>query len=174
MENEITKEKNTFTSLGLSCLKTVIITAAVCTFLQMFIFRVVVVQGSSMYPTYKDGDIAISFVLGKDKIHRFDVVCADAAYSPEEKHYVIKRVIGLPGETVEYKDNRLYVNGEEISETLYIPEGVKTEDCKITAGEGELILLGDNREHSTDSRVHGPYKISDLLSKGVIRVINFH
>lgn len=85
----------------------------------------------------------------------------------------IKRVIGLPGEHIEIKDNKVYINGEELKED-YLAEGVTTTSVSgayidIIVPEGCIYVLGDNRENSTDSRRFGCIPIERVESKVLIR-----
>ena len=98
----------------------------------------------------------------------------------EKKEYLIKRVIGLPGETVEYRNNQLYINGEPVEEpfldasyTSTYP-GTFTSDFKTEKlGEDEYFCMGDNRPHSSDSRYYGAFHKSDIVSKGVFVIYPF-
>ena len=83
----------------------------------------------------------------------------------------IKRVIGLPGEHVQIKDGKVYINGEELEEP-YLREGIETESSlftDITVPEGCIFVMGDNRPHSTDSRSFGCVPIERVESKVWIR-----
>ena len=117
------------------------------------------VDGDSMDPTLKNGQILILNKMDQE-YERMDIVVFDY-----KKDRLIKRVIGLPGETVEIKDNNLYINGEEISD---YKEDVKTADYKlnVTIPEGYYFVLGDNRSVSADSRLIGLVSKEDL--KGTI------
>ena len=117
------------------------------------------VDGDSMDPTLKNGQILILNKMDQE-YERMDIVVFDY-----KKDRLIKRVIGLPGETVEIKDNTLYINGEEISD---YKEDVKTADYKlnVTIPEGYYFVLGDNRSVSADSRLIGLVSKEDL--KGTI------
>lgn len=139
-----------------------------------FIVRPVQVKGSSMYPTLKDGEYGITNILGTyiSGYSRFDVV---AIYIPEHDEYIVKRIIGLPGETISYHDDQLYINGEAIEEPFLNNdyeeeyEGKFTTDIEeITLGEDEYYCLGDNRPNSRDSRYYGAFKKDQLTSKGVL------
>ena len=78
---------------------------------------------------------------------------------------LIKRVIGLPGETVTVDDNRVHIDGTPIDEP-YLPEGVRMGDFgPVTLGPEEIFLMGDNREFSMDSRVFGPIPIDHVIGE---------
>lgn len=114
----------------------------------------ILISGNSMYPNLKDGEIVkISKVEEDTIINRFDIVIAEK----EEGYNIIKRVIGLPYETIEYKDNHLYINGQITTEDFIDTYLIKTEDFSITLKNDEYFLLGDNREYSTDSRILGAF-----------------
>jgi signal peptidase I len=82
----------------------------------------------------------------------------------------IKRVIALPGETVEGKSGRIYVNGRLLLEP-YLPEGTVTSDFPpVAVPEGSLWVMGDNRGNSSDSRVFGPIRRSTVIGRAVLRV----
>lgn len=127
-----------------------------------FIATPVKVDGTSMYPTLDGNEIMILNKLGK--IDRYDVVVID--YSPSD---IIKRVIGLPGETVEIKNNVIYINGKKIKDQY--GKGDTGEYDKIQLSDDEYFVLGDNREYSKDSRYIGPIKAKEI--KGTTNFIIF-
>lgn len=89
--------------------------------------------------------------------------------TPSTEEY-IKRVIGLPGERVEGRDGRVYVNGRELVEP-YLPQGPTTRDFDARIlGDDELFVMGDNRENSADSRIFGPIKASTVVGRAFVRV----
>jgi signal peptidase I len=108
-----------------------------------------------MYPTYENGD---RFFVIKDwlvsEYEYGDVVCADV-----DGMTIIKRVIGLPGDVIEIKDNAVYRNGEKVDESEYLSDDVKTTVKgimhKFVLGDDQYFLLGDNRPNSQDSRYYG-------------------
>lgn len=103
------------------------------------------VSGQSMESALSDGD---TISINKDyTLDRFDVV----VFKFNDTTYV-KRVIGLPNETVMYSDNKLYINNELIEDPY---NDGNTEDFSITLKDGEFYCLGDNRAVSTDSRKLG-------------------
>ena len=137
------------------------------------------VKGSSMYNTLEDGYFGFSDLLGYrlTGLKRFDIVIV---YLAEKKEYLIKRVIGLPGETVEYRNNQLYINGEPVEEPFLDESYTSTYPGSFTGdfkteklGEDEYFCMGDNRPHSSDSRYYGAFHKSDIVSKGVFVVYPF-
>lgn len=141
--------------------------------IRSFIATPVRVTGYSMYPTFDDGQILI---LNKTKkeYKRFDVVVVN--YNGEK---LIKRIIGLPGEHIQYKNNKLYVNGKYVVES-FLNNDVKTNDFDIIdlmitsfIPKDSYLVLGDNRENSTDSRVFGFVKKENILGTTVFSVFPF-
>lgn len=151
-----------------------IIIIAVVLFIKAFIVTPIKVNGESMYPTLEEGDIMIlnktAYYFNKPK--RFDIVVVDM---PDE--YLIKRVIGLPGEQIEYKDNILYVDGKKVKEDF---EHGKTDDFNIkelgsdTVPSGYYLVLGDNRGNSLDSRELGFMKEEQLLGRTSLIILPFN
>ena len=138
------------------------------------------VSGSSMESTLSDGDNLIV-----DKIsyrfrdpERFDIIVFPYRY--EEKTYYIKRIIGLPGETVRIDENgNIYINGEVLSES-YGREVIDADKLgraaqEITLGEDEYFVLGDNRNASSDSRVEdvGNIRREDIIGRAWLRLYPF-
>ena len=132
------------------------------------------VSGSSMYDTLENGDQLIvdklSYRLGNPE--RFDIVVF--LEDPTDKTYYIKRIIGLPGETVQIIGSGIYINGELLEEN-YGYEPIKKAGRaaqEITLGEDEYFVLGDNRNNSQDSRkeVVGNVKRSQFMGKAFIRI----
>ncbi|MBQ6324142.1 MAG: signal peptidase I [Bacilli bacterium] len=132
-----------------------------------FVFSPIKVNGDSMMNTLHDGDIMILNVIGYNtsSAKRFDIVVIK-----ENKEYIIKRVIGLPGETVEYKDNQLYINGKKMKDGYGIG---KTNDFTVKVPEGKFFVLGDNRENSMDSRFFGSFKKKEILGKTKLIIFPF-
>ncbi|MER1984739.1 MAG: signal peptidase I [Solibacillus sp.] len=144
--------------------KALLIAFAIAAFIRYFLFTPIVVDGESMMPTLEDGDRMvvnkIGYTIGSPD--RFDIV---VFHAPEQKDY-IKRIIGLPGDYVEYINDQLYINGEAIAEPYLdeyraeIVEGTLTGDFSLkdidpsldAIPKGYVLVLGDNRRFSKDSR----------------------
>jgi signal peptidase I len=118
----------------------------------------IMVSGNSMSPTLNDGSFH-TVIKHFYTIERNDVI---AVYSKEAHKNLIKRVIGLPNETVEYKDNQLYINNQLVEDKYAFG---KTSDFKVILKDDEYFCLGDNREHSRDSRSYGPFTMDSIFGK---------
>lgn len=125
-----------------------VIIIVVVVVIRSFLVTPVRVNGSSMYPTLKGGEIMLLNKLGK--IDRFDIVVLKLDNGEDN---LIKRVIGMPGESVEIKDNKIYVNDKVLEESFGV--GVTYNIDKVTLKDDEYFVLGDNRIISMDSRVFG-------------------
>ena len=147
-----------------------IIVAIILTLLiKTFLFDIIRVSGTSMVPTLHDKDIVgvEKLSLYKNKFDYKDIVIFD---SRNEKHNIyIKRVIGLPGDTVEIKDGGVYINGEHLNETYLDPNTTTTGNLSVTLDDSHIFVLGDNREVSEDSRQLGPIPIDSIKGHAVFR-----
>ena len=145
-----------------------------------FLGRPFTVSGASMYPTLHNADRMILSKVGD--IHRFDVVILKA---PDENVEYIKRVIGMPGDTVEMKSGVLYINGRKVDQPFINTEALAkqtvfiddftleslTGEAKVP--EGKYFVLGDNRGVSKDSRMIGFIDRSAIEGKAVFTIWPF-
>lgn len=138
-----------------------------------FIATPVRVDGSSMVPTLKNNDILILNKLSKD-YKRFDIVVVEVTVD-NHKTKLVKRVIGLPGENIEYINNTLYINGKKVEDVT--PERTDDFTLKSLYGkdkipEGYYFVMGDNRNNSADSRTStiGLIKKGNILGKTIFRI----
>lgn len=127
-----------------------------------FVIDKVVVNGVSMEETYSEGDVLWVRKYDLSDIERFDIVIA---YFENQK--VVKRVIGVPNDTIHIADGCVYVNGMRLEEDIdtYMEEGGIAEEEIVLSGD-EYFLLGDNRNNSYDSRLAGPVAQEDI--EGVV------
>lgn len=147
-----------------------VIVVLVVVLLRTFIITPAIVDGPSMEPTLQDNNIILLNKLNYklEKIKRFDVVVVD--WNGEK---IIKRVIGMPGEHVEYKDGTLFIDGMIVLESFKHKE---TDDFKLetigylTIPGDKYLVVGDNRPDSTDSRMIGLFDKEDILGKASFRI----
>ena len=137
------------------------------------------VSGSSMETTLHNGDNLIvdklSYRFRDPK--RYDIIVFPYKY--EENTYYIKRIIGMPGETLQIKDGYVYIDGEQLTSDIYgneLIEDPQTAEDPVTLGEDEYFVMGDNRNHSMDSRDPsvGVLKKSDLMGRAWVRIYPFN
>jgi len=128
----------------------------------------------SMKPTLLVGDhiLADKFPLNLDKIERGDIIVF--VYPPDPRKDFVKRVVGLPGETIEIRDRELYIDGNLLEENYVLhidnhifPADVNSRDNfgPIRVPENSLFVLGDNREASYDSRFWGFVELTKVKGK---------
>lgn len=147
--------------------------------LRHFMFTPVVVEGSSMMSTLQDGDRMVANKIGYklNGLERFDI----SVFKHKDGTNYIKRIIGLPGDYIEYKNDQLYINGKEYSEAYLESqkkdlerEELLTDDFNIKTlpstlspivPEGHYFVLGDNRRGSKDSRDIGFIPANNIIGK---------
>ena len=158
----------------------ILITVVAAMVILVFVARKEEVRGPSMYPTLVEGESVIINMAANyvGEIKRFDVVVAREYRSDD---LWVKRVIGLPGETISYREDVLYVDGKAMEEPFldkkYV-EQVKKSANKLyftqdyiskKLGKNEYLLVGDNRNESLDSRndAVGPFQREQIIARGV-------
>ncbi len=159
---------------------------------RVFLFQPFFVQGSSMEPNFEDGQYLVVSEFGYKQtdvslmnnfhfavdpfktIERQDVIVFRYPKNPEQ--FFIKRVIGLPGESVEIRQgkviiyNTVHPNGFVLDESAYIGLDILTKDMpKMDAGDDSYIAMGDNRMFSYDSRAFGPIKKDKIIGRVLLR-----
>ena len=134
--------------------------------IRTFLFTPIKVNGTSMNPTLEHKDTMILNKIGMkiNDVKRFQIVVIKTSDS-----YLIKRVIGLPGETIEYKDGKLYINDKKVKDPYYKNNTLDFDKVKI--GKNEYFVMGDNRANSIDSRIIGTIPESDIM--GTTKLIIF-
>lgn len=172
--------KKTWKKEGLEWIKIIFIGVVLAVFFRTFFFSTYVVEGKSMMPTLQDGNMLVvnkvSYQVGE--LNRFDII----VFRANEKDDYVKRIIGLPGDHVAYKNDQLYINGQPMEEE-YLDEYKKeaeghhiTGDFTLEEVTGEkvvpdgcIFVLGDNRLGSWDSRNFGFVKVEQVIGKVDLR-----
>jgi signal peptidase I len=165
---------------GMEWVKAFAIGIIIFAFIRTFFFSNYVVEGESMMPTLQDGNKLVVNKLGYQvgELNRFDVI----VFHANEKEDFVKRIIGLPGDKIEYRDDRLYINGQKYEEPFLNVYKQKSPGIRITGDfslkeitgentvpDGKLFVLGDNRLGSWDSRQFGFISASQVVGKVDLR-----
>lgn len=133
--------------------------------IRAFVICPVRVYGWSMEPTLYQNNILMmtpaSYHL--HAVSRYDIVIVKKPN--QESTLLVKRVIGLPGETVAIRDGKIFINGEELTDDIYGAEPPAYEMGETVIPEGFVFVLGDNRNQSTDSHILGPISIQEIEGK---------
>lgn len=174
----------------LDFVKVFVISAIVILLFVNFVAHPVRVDGKSMYPTLKDGEFGFTNVGGVllNGVERGDIVVVTMKEEGQKTHWV-KRVIGLPGDTVSCVNDVVYINGKVLDETKYIDpdyrqslvdkfgyfnkvpnaDNTNVEDFEeVKLKDDEYFVMGDNRPYSKDSRYVGPVKKSQIFAKKML------
>ena len=175
-EQEPSRKKSIMTFI-----RDIAIVIAVVYLIKTFLFTTILVDGRSMTPTFEHLDYLIAeqnFLVG-NKYRRGDVVYFHPPEGAmhEDRGYFIKRIIGVPGDTIEVKGGMVYVNDEPIDEPYKadVPTQEGTMTGKVTLGEDEYFVMGDNRNPggSYDSRFFGPLQSDHIRGVIVLRAFPF-
>ncbi len=175
-KKEVNKESYSVVRFILELVKITLISLAIVIPVRYFLVQPFYVRGASMEPNFYDRDYLIINEISYrfTEPNRGDVVVFKYPLNPRE--YFIKRVIGLPGETIEIKEgevkiyNKLYPQGIVLDESSYLFPGTKTGgNLKVSLGPDEYYLLGDNRNASLDSRSFGPVPRKNIIGKVLLR-----
>jgi len=142
----------------------VIIAFILSMLLRTFIIEGRIVPSESMVPTIKVGDrlLVNKFIFYFKEPTRGDIVVFRPPQVLNAKYDYVKRVIGLPGDKVEIKDSKLFLNDREVNEP-YLAEPMRTDFGPVTVPENSLLVMGDNRNSSFDSRYWPAWLTEDRL-----------
>ncbi len=152
----------------------ILVVLGITYFVVHYVTNRTLVHGSSMEATLSDGDSIMTDRISY-RFHepeRFDII--SFPYDDSEHPYLIKRIIGLPGETVQIKEGKIYINDQMLQESygLEIIQSGGIADQPITLGADEYFVMGDNRNDSTDSRFPevGNIKKEDIIGKAWLQI----
>ncbi len=132
-----------------------------------FLLQPVVVSGSSMDPTLKHGERLLVEKMSYyfDMPERGDIV---VCHYPGHDAYYVKRVIALPGESIAIDEGNVYIDGKLLVESFYWDDVIFSEMDPYTVPENSVFVMGDNRNHSEDSRVHGAIPMEEMMGRAMI------
>jgi signal peptidase I len=160
-------------------LQGIVVVLALLVMVYLFIMAPQEINGASMEPNFHNGE----YILTNKILYKFrDPIRGDVVIfkSPMNKEIdYIKRVIGLPGDTVALHDNSLWVNGQKVDEPYLSPdtkifgESYLSEGKTITVPPGTYFVCGDNRTRSSDSREFGPIAKEDFIGVAIFRYFPF-
>lgn len=169
-----------FDNLGahlIDFIQTLVVCGAIFTLIYLFVAQPHRVSGRSMVPNFQDGD----FILTDKITYRFDAPKRGDVivlkYPKAETQEFIKRIIGLPGDTLQIRDGSVLVNGEPLNE-IYLPSDTQTlgtqsgyirEGEIVKVEENQYFVFGDNRTNSSDSRTWGPITKGEIVGKTFFR-----
>lgn len=179
----------------LEMVKVFVLAAVVIIPVRVFLFQPFFVQGQSMQPNFEDGEYLVVNEFGYKRTevgfagHDLFTVSPFRSLSRQEPivfrspqhegQYLIKRVIGLPGESVRIENSKVMIanathpEGFVLDESAYLGKSVVTDrngmKSAVTLGPDEYFVLGDNRSHSHDSRMFGPIKEGAIMGRVLIR-----
>ena len=154
--------------------KIVLIALIIVVPIRFFVFQPFFVKGQSMEPNFYNSDYLIvdEFTYNFKAPERGDVIVFKYPRDPHQKY--IKRIIGLPEETIEIQDNQIiiskYFDTMILDESEYLPVSVSTSGTvRITLGEDEYFVMGDNRTASSDSRRWGALPEENIIGRAILR-----
>ncbi len=152
-----------------------VVSASVFVVIYLFLMQPHQIKGSSMFPTFKNGEYLLTdkVTFKRRRPMRGDVIVFK---SPMDENFdFIKRVIALPGETVSLHNGFVYLNGKQLDEP-YLTANCRTfaerflqEEMEYTVPEGAIVVMGDNRPHSSDSRDWGPVPYENIVGRAFFR-----
>lgn len=170
--------KSPFAKMGagiVDFIQTFVVFGAIFAIIYLFIAQPHKVSGSSMFPTFKDGDFIltdkVSYRIGEPK--NGDVIVLKDPM--DENKDFIKRIIATPSQALKVEGSNVYINGQLLDES-FLPSGTPTrngaylqEGKTVQVPEDEYFVFGDNRNHSSDSREWGPLKRNGIIGKVFFR-----
>lgn len=155
-------------------IKVVAISLAIIIPVRYLLLQPFYVKGASMEPNFEDHEYLL---IDELTYHFRNPVRGEVVvfkYPNDPSQYFIKRVIGLPGENISVSNDHVYVNGEQLVESVYLANSIITSgSTNITLGQDQYLLFGDNRPASLDSRIFGPVARKYIVGKTWVRAWPF-
>lgn len=155
--------------ISLDVLKIALVVVVIVLPIQTWLYKPYIVQQASMLPTVQPNQLLLinRWTYRHHAPQRGDIVVCTA---PDEPGVLIKRIIGLPGETVDIRDRQVWINGQQLNEHTYLAEGIETwGTSSVTLDADHYFILGDNRNHSRDSRLFGAISNSQIVGRAELR-----
>lgn len=156
-------------------IQTLVIAGAIFVVIYAFLFRPYQVSGHSMDPTFDNGEYVLTnlIALRIGELNRGDIIVFNAP--PDKEKDYIKRIIGLPGDRIKISNGDIYLNGERLDQSTFLPPGVRTnggaflgEGDEVIVPEDQYFTMGDNRDFSSDSREWGFVPKSAIIGKSFV------
>ncbi|HZJ58186.1 MAG TPA: signal peptidase I [Clostridia bacterium] len=147
----------------------ILIAVVVSAVVRLFFFETTLVYGNSMESTLKNKDRVI---INKIVYHLYTPSRGDIVVfkNPDNnKENYVKRIIGIAGDTIEIGDQEVYINDELLDEP-YLTEVTKSDFPKLLVPQDTIFVMGDNRNHSQDSRFIGPIPMENIIGKAQLRI----
>ncbi|NLZ70694.1 MAG: signal peptidase I [Clostridiaceae bacterium] len=170
----------------LDWLRYTLIAVVIALLVTVFVFQRNQVVGSSMLPTLMNNDqllvekvTAYFGIVRRGTIVTLDGSDLDGVDAHVKNSGLVKRIIALPGDELEFKDGVVYLNGERLKEP-YLPPGTKTfgrgakGQFKMTIPDNHCFVMGDNRQNSMDSRDFGPVEVKSIVGEVLFRIYPFN
>ncbi len=163
--------------------QTILFGASFLLVIYIFVLQPHQVSGSSMFPTFKDQELLFSYLLDVQfhNLRRGDVVVFHAPPASEADKLYIKRIIGIPGDSIRVEGGLVYLNNKRLDETTYLKPEVPTYGgSSLKDGETKIVpqnnyfVMGDNRPYSSDSRAWGFVTYSKLIGRSAARFWPFN
>ncbi|MFC4075557.1 signal peptidase I [Salinithrix halophila] len=148
-------------------LTAILVAASLIIIIRVFLFAPYEVHGESMYPTFKGEELLIvnKWIYDVEKPQYGEIVIFHTA----EQRDFIKRVIGKPGDRIAVKNGQVYRNGKKLNEP-YMNEKIRRSLPETVVPQGHLFVMGDNRNHSRDSRDIGPVAIAEIVGRADVQL----
>ena len=156
-------------------IKIVVISLIIIVPIRMYVIQPFIVEGESMMPNFHDGEYLIVDEISYrfNDPQRGEVI---VFHPPQDsKNYYIKRIIGLPGETVELREGKIFIYNDEFKDGNRLNESnYLTQSSKVKLAEDQYYVIGDNRDNSLDSRRIGPITSSNIKGRAFFRAFPFN